>query len=34
MRTPDDPKKFKLKGNDLITVVRDPEKQKRKDLAF
>lgn len=34
MRTPDDPKKFKLKGNNLIILVRDQEKQKRKDPAF
>ena len=31
LRTPDDPKKFKLTGKNLITLVRDQEKQKRKD---
>ena len=31
LRTPDDPKKFKLTGNNLVTLVRDQEKQKRKD---
>ena len=31
LRTPDDPNKFKLTGNNLITLVRDQEKQKRKD---
>jgi hypothetical protein len=26
MRTPDDPKKFKLKGNNLISLVKAQEK--------
>ena len=34
LRTPDDPGKFKLKGNDLITLVRNQDKQKRKDPVF